>query len=303
MSVLATIAIMAASVSHMGAGERFKDCSDCPEMVVIPAGAFQMGRVGGEEGRPEGPVHLVTIQPFALASLETTVADFARFVEATGHQAIGDCRSWDDDRKTVDYRAGASWRNPTTIRASEPQEPVGCVSWEDAQAYARWMSARTGQSYRLPTEAEWEYAAHAGSAEDYAWGNDPAGACLYANVYDLSGLNPNIPWEHHQCEDGAREVAPVGSYRSNAFGLYDMTGNVWEWVEDCYRAPYPEDVPVDGTAYQVDGQCDRRSVRGGSWITATFRNRPAWRGRDPEDFRTWIFGFRLARDFHSAPAE
>lgn len=281
----------------------FRDCLDCPEMVSIPGGTFQMGDPGGEEGRPEGPVRTVSVPPFAMARLETTTRLFENFVRDTGYEAKGDCRSWDADLGTVDYRPGTTWENPDGKGKPAPQEPVVCASWEDGRAFAAWLSDETGHAYRLPTEAEWEYAAYAGANTDYYWAGGPEKGCADANTYDLDGLDASIPWPHAECHDGFAKMAPVGSYRPNAFGLYDMTGNVWEWVEDCYIAPYPAASPDDGTAYQVEGDCARRSVRGGSWITTTFRNRPAWRGRDPEDFRTWIFGFRVARDLSSSELE
>jgi formylglycine-generating enzyme required for sulfatase activity len=180
-----------------------------------------------------------------------------------------------------------------------PHQPVGCVSWLDAKAYVEWLVSKTGQAYRLPSEAEWEYAARAGRPETlYAWGDDPDEACKHGNVLDRygSGSDPRRLSVAADCYDDWAQVAPVKQFSPNPFGLYDMTGNVWEWVEDCYRMPYPDDAPIDGSAYQVDGACDRRSTRGGSWVTGIERQRPTFRGRDPETLTTWIFGFRIARD-------
>ena len=193
-------------------------------------------------------------------------------------------------------RSGTGWRNPDGKGAPAAQHPVVCVSWTDAASFAVWLSAKTGQSYRLPTEAEWEYAAFAGGSGEYYWRGGSENGCDDANTYDRTGRDASISWPYSDCADGFAGVAQVGSFRPNAFGLHDMTGNVWEWVEDCYAAPYPANAPVNGRAFQVGGKCDKRAVRGGSWITTTFRNRPTWRGRDPEDLRSWIFGFRIARD-------
>jgi len=296
MLMLALALVSGAQTAEERTWTVIRDCADCPELVVIDGGDFEMGAEGGEEGRPEGPIRSVNVPPFAMARHEITFALFSAFVDETGHQTPGDCRSWDPERTTVDYRSGSSWRNPTTLREPKPAEPVVCVSWEDGKAFTAWLLRTTGHSYRLPTEAEWEYSAYAGATGDYYWKGGPDNGCADSNTYDVSGLMESNPWPHAECSDGFAEVAPVGSFRANPFGLYDMTGNVWEWAEDCYVAPYPDTVPTDGSAYQVGEQCEKRAVRGGSWITMPFRNRPVWRGRDPENFRSWIFGFRVARD-------
>jgi formylglycine-generating enzyme required for sulfatase activity len=296
------------------AGSRFADCAElCPEMVVVPPGRFRMGSTGGEEGRPEWPIHEVRIAySFAVGKREVSNAEYARFIAESGHPVSRGCRSYDKQSATVSVKPEATFRNPGDgAGGGAANMPVVCVSWTDAKAYTAWLSRKTGQNYRLLSEAEWEYAARAGSRADYAWGMRAQHGCRIANVLDQAaavagtmpafqtskaGDAPNLA----DCNDGFAGAAPVGSLRANVFGLHDMTGNVWEWVEDCYVAPYPANVPTDGSAYQVEGPCPRRSVRGGSWITVPFRNRPAWRGRDPEDLVTWIFGFRVARDL---PAE
>ncbi|WP_439534214.1 formylglycine-generating enzyme family protein [Polymorphobacter sp.] len=302
-AALALIALLA--LAPAGAADTVSlgaECAGCPQMMVIPAGSFLMGAEGGEEGRPEGPVHPVTIKRrFALAIHEVTQAQYGAFITATGHVSGNDCRSWDPQAKTVQDRPGADWRKPGVGGATQGDHPVSCVSWLDAKAYTGWLSRVTGKQYRLPTEAEWEYAARAGSTAAYPWGDDPDAACGHANLYDLDGQQPSISWPHVDCRDGFAGVAPVGSVQPNGFGLHDMAGNVWEWTEDCYVAPFAVDVPTDGSAYQLSGPCPRRAVRGGSWITQADRNRTAWRGRDPEGFVSWIFGFRVARDL--TPAE
>lgn len=290
------------------AGTRFNDCgADCPDMIAIAPGTFTMGADAGEEGRPEGPVHQVTIQrPFALGVYEVTNAQYSRFIAETGHVPSKGCRSLVGGK--VEIVADGDYRNPGMgAGKGAPNIPVVCVSWRDAKAYAAWLSKKTGQAYRLPTESEWEYAARAGKPGEYYWGNSIDDACTHANIYDQDGAKGGavpvfstaegaVTVPHAQCSDGHAEVAPVGRYKPNPFGLYDMTGNVWEWTQDCYFAPYPAAVPTDGTSYEVSGDCPRRAVRGGSWMSAPFRNRTSWRGRDPEDLVTWIFGFRVARD-------
>jgi formylglycine-generating enzyme required for sulfatase activity len=162
-------------------------------------------------------------------------------------------------------------------------------------AYVTWLAGKTGKPYRLLSEAEWEYAADAGSTATYPWGENPEEACRYGNVYDLSAAkNNDSPLIPVNCDDGYPGIAPVGSYPPNAFGLQDMVGNIWEWAADCYRMPYPAE-PVDGSALDVP-DCDRRAVRSGSWITGVERQRPTFRGRDPIDRVSQVFGFRVARD-------
>jgi formylglycine-generating enzyme required for sulfatase activity len=297
VSVLVAFALLLGACSATRqAGSSFSDCEGCPEMVVIPPGRFHMGFEGGEEGRPEGPVRRVRIpRPFALGRFEVTQAEFARFVADTGRVMPGGCRIWDG--REWQYPASAGWTNPGYGRLPLDDEPVVCVTWRDARDYARWLAARTGQPYRLPTEAEWEYAARAGTTGDWYWGGAPDAACRHGNVYDRSGERVNgFRWEPFDCDDGYGQVAPVGRFAPNAFGIHDILGNVWEWTADCYVGPYAPDAPVDGSAYEVAGDCGRRTVRGGSWITRPGRQRVSFRGRDPEDARFSFFGFRVARD-------
>jgi formylglycine-generating enzyme required for sulfatase activity len=310
LSLAVMMAASPAFAKSPRAGSRFVDCKEyCPEMVVVPPGVFQMGGSGGEEGRPEGPVRAVRIgYSFAVGRREISNAEYARFINDSGHPVSRECRSYDRTANTVSVKPENTFRNPGDgAGAGAPNMPAVCVSWTDAKAYTTWLSRKTGHAYRLLSEAEWEYAASAGSSATYPWGDDAKNGCRYANTLDqnaervgtlpaFSTAKPGEALQTAGCDDGFAGAAPVGSLRPNAFGLYDMTGNVWEWVEDCYVAPYATDAPSDGRANQVAGPCPRRSVRGGSWITVPFRNRPAWRGRDPEDLVTWIFGFRVARD-------
>lgn len=308
MLVLSTSAALARPAKVIAPGTRFNDCgADCPDMIVIPAGTFAMGAEAGEDGRPEGPIRKVAIKrPFALGVFEVTNAQYSRFIADTGHVPSKGCRSLVGGK--VDVVPSADYLHPGAgAGEGSATKPVVCVSWRDATAYTAWLSKKTGQFYRLPTEAEWEYAGRAGKPGEYYWGQSIDTGCAHANVYDKDGANggaipvfsavngaPAVPFA--QCSDGHAGAAPVGSYAANAFGLFDMTGNVWEWTQDCYFAPYPAAAPTDGTAYEVAGECPRRAVRGGSWMSAPFRNRVSWRGRDPENLVTWIFGFRVARD-------
>jgi formylglycine-generating enzyme required for sulfatase activity len=277
----------------------FRDCADCPELVVVAPGKFTMGFNGGEEDRPEGPTRTVTIRrAFALGRLEVTQWQYAAFVAATGHDSGAGCQGplRNGESGNWSWYEDADWRRlPANAPVPRAMDPVVCISWRDARAYVEWLSRRTGQRYRLPTEAEWEFAARAGATTQYPWGEAESGACSQANVYDQSGRDPARRTPFASCDDGQPRVAPAGSLAPNAWGLHDMIGNVWEWTQDCYVAPYPRR-PVNGDAFELRGECALRAVRGGSWRTSMFRQRSSWRGRDPEDRKSDIFGFRVARD-------
>ena len=175
------------------------------------------------------------------------------------------------------------------------------MSWDDAKAYAAWMARRTGKAYRLPTEAEWEYAARSESTGPRPWGFNADNACGHANVLDQTFVRVVPPgkgkeWNNdfvHQCDDGVAYTAQVGRYRANAFGLHDMMGNVWEWVEDCYNESYAG-APEDGTAW-LAGDCGRRVNRGGGWDFDPRGVRSADRFGVTTDLRSLVLGIRLAR--------
>lgn len=287
--------------AQTGPGATFQDCETCPEMVVIPPGSFTMGSERGErvfdDIRPEGPVHTRTIRSaFGLGKFEVTNEQFAAFIDATGYRPSSACTKW---RGEV-VMFGGDWMDPDYGRPPQAEEPVVCVSWHDAKAYTLWLSGKTGEKYRLPSEAEWEYAAKAGSAATWPWGEDDRQACAYGNVFDQQGPTSTYAqeyasWDPLNCDDGYARVAPIGAFPPNAFGVHDMGGNVWEWAEDCSLRFYDEN-DVDERPNQVQGLCERRSVKGGSWLTRISRHRPAFRGRDPETLASHIFGFRVARD-------
>ena len=281
------------AASAPGPGPVFRDCNDCPDMVVVPAGRFAMGAEAGEEGSPEGPVRNVTIsRPFALGRYEITQRQFAAFIADTGYLMRGGCEipeggEW---RRPAD----ADWTNPGYGRVPFEDEPAACISWLDADAYVRWLADRTGLPYRLPTEAEWEYAARSGAAGEYWWGAMDA-ACRHANVHDEAGAAAHASGrEPFPCNDGFAQAAPVGSFAANAWGLHDMSGNVWEWTADCYVAPYPS-APVDGDAVTAEA-CEKRAVRGGGWITGPGLQRLSFRGRYTPETLISHFGLRVARD-------
>jgi formylglycine-generating enzyme required for sulfatase activity len=265
-------------------------------MVVIPAGSFRMGSPDSEQGRDsdEGPVHTVRIdEPFALARREVSVGQFRAFVEATGYRTEaekgGGCYVWDGSQWGKDSKR--NWRSPGFEQGED--HPVVCVSWNDARAYVGWLGKETGQTYRLPSEAEWEYAARAGTTTARFWVDSPDAACRYANVADRAAKKKNPDWTIHDCDDGFVYTAPVGSFEANAFGLRDMLGNAGEWTEDCWNDSY-KGAPADGRAW-VKGDCGRRVVRGGSWSYVPDYVRSANRFRFVTEFRYYFLGFRPAR--------
>ena len=195
---------------------------------------------------------------------------------------------------------GGNWRDPDYGRPPRDDEPVVCVSWFDAKAYTVWLSGKTGERYRLPSEAEWEYVARDGTQSTWSWGENSDLACRTGNVFDRQGASSDYAkahssWDPVDCDDGFQGVAPVGSFPANSFGLHDLGGNVWEWNEDCSVRFYQKE-SVDESPWQTEGPCDERSIKGGSWGSMISRHRPAFRGRDPEPLASHMFGFRVARD-------
>ena len=248
-------------------GSTLRDCTQCPEMVVVPAGAYRMGSPADETDRDidEGPVHRVTIgEPFAAGRFEVT------FAQWDACHAAGGCAHRPDDQ---------GW--------GRGNRPVVDVSWHDAQEYVRWLSDETGQSYRLLSESEWEYIARAGTSTRYWWGD-----AIGHNRANCGGCGS--PWD-------ARQTAPVGSFSPNAFGLHDVHGNVWEWVQDCAFHFY-YGAPNDGSAWESQ-TCESRRIRGGSWNTLPRYLRTANRGSLTPQHRVFVrtsveepvVGIRVAR--------
>jgi formylglycine-generating enzyme required for sulfatase activity len=231
------------------AGSVFRDCPACPELVVIPAGRFRMGSSASEDERleNEGPSHVVAVPSLALGVYEVTVAEFAAYAAQTRVAATG-CVAWDGTAWAFDR--AKSWRSPWF--AQTPQDPVVCVSWEEAQGFVKWLSTRTGQRYRLPSEAEWEYAARAGTTTRRYWGDAASGVCSYANFADETAKRTLGRTTVHPCADEFVYTAPVGRFRGNAFGLYDMLGNAYEWTQDCWHDDYTG-APADGSAWTTGG--------------------------------------------------
>ncbi len=303
-TVAALAALIFSGVQAQGsAAQSFRDCPSCPEMMAIPPGAFTMGVAAGEEeregvdsmlrGRSAPQVRVTIGYGFAMGRYEVTRGEFQAFVQATGRRmgelcyAPGPTGRWDRIQ-------GRSWQNPGF--AQTDRHPVLCVTFGDATDYAAWLSRTTGKRYRLPSEAEWEYAARAGTTQARPW-SDSRDACRHANVADLAyaGNLPNAGDlnRYFQCNDRHAQTAPVGQFQANAFGLHDMLGNVSEWMLDCF-APSHAGVPADGSP-RTGGDCRQRVLRGGNWNAFPAYVRLGYRNSDPVDDRAVLVGFRVVR--------
>lgn len=276
-----------------------------PSMVTVKGGEFAMGSTANpkDENYPVSePVHTVHIKSFRLARYETTVGQFRQFVEATGYKTDGDCwklaaNDWGMESGKAEWNAAAY--------APSAYHPVMCVSWDDAHAYLQWLSKQTGRHYRLPSEAEWEYAARAGSSARYPFGDDAAALCQHANVYDRSGKAAITPLTGKSraevaCDDHAGLTTVVGMYQANANGLYDMLGNVGELVEDCQHLSYAG-AGKDGSAWTTDCELFHGSKmvihRGGSYNSGPTGASPTFRSHTGTDNRSSVAeGFRIAED-------
>ncbi|MEY4878731.1 MAG: hypothetical protein RJB62_199 [Pseudomonadota bacterium] len=247
-------------------GSTFSDCENCPVMVVVPAGSFTMGTPSGERYRGAEPEHPVTIaKPFAVGKFEVTFAEWDACV------ADGGCEGYAPDDQ--------GW--------GRGNQPVIQVNWNDAQTYITWLSAKSGHAYRLLSETEWEYAARAGTQTPFSFGETITSDD--ANYDATTGYNGGPTGEFRE------RTMPVGSYKPNAFGLYDMHGNVWEWVEDCWNDDYTATMPADGSAW-LEGDCSGRIMRGGSWEDYSGDVRAGARVASGVDEHFWSDGFRVARD-------
>jgi formylglycine-generating enzyme required for sulfatase activity len=252
--------------------DTIRDCANCPELVLVPAGSFTMGATLGEEdaenvpsefrgwARPRHAVHIAA--PFYLGLHHVTRGEFSAFVKQSGRE-INDCRGV------------PSWRAPGFPQTDD--DPVVCVSADDADAYVRWLSRTTGKNYHLPSEAEWEYAARAGTEGVRYWRDDKAGPCRHAAT-GLCGLTGTVP---------------VGRYPANAFGLQEMLGEAWQWTADCWHDSYA-DAPADGSPWRT-GNCALRVVRGGAWSASAWVLRAAGRDANRTTYRASDVGFRVAR--------
>ena len=293
----------------------FRDCPECPVMIKIPPGQFIMGSklTDAESQGDEVPEHTVRIDyAFAIAKYEVSVKEYQSFITETGTTINKGCytritiptMNYPDEgfkEKTAakDGSAGSSdwtedpdkyWKNPGF--SQEDNHPIVCVDWNDAVAYTSWLSQKKGKIYRLPTEAEWEYSARAGTKTSRYW-NEDEDFCQYANVADITLRKTYPDWKGVNCEDESAYTAIKGSFKPNAFGLYDILGNVNEWVDDCWIDTYLE-TPIDGSSW-LEGKCSRKTVRGGSWFDGPRILRSANRYGYYKSGKNYTLGFRVAR--------
>jgi formylglycine-generating enzyme required for sulfatase activity/dienelactone hydrolase len=288
----ASVTAPTAATSGRVPGTVFRDCPDCPEMVVLPAGTFTMGSSPSEKSwavshgatadavSDESPQHSVSLRSFALGKYDVTRGEYAAFVREAGYSAGDGCGH---DGEKWNKQAGVTWEKPGFSQTQ--RDPVVCVSWQDARAYVSWLNGKVRRQgstsgdgpYRLPSESEWEYAARAGTTTRLWWNDDDASAADHA-------------W--YKANSGG-QTHPVGLKTANPFGLYDMAGNVWQWTQDCYVDSYAN-APTDGGAVEVGDSC-MRVDRGGSWYYPSWLLRSATRERNPFDYRDLIMGFRVAR--------
>ncbi len=289
-------------------GTKFRECPHCPTMVVVPPGVFTMGSPSEEAGRftNEGPQHAVTVgRPFAMSVYDVTVGEYRRFAKASGRVVANDCRIYDPSfiEPQLVRVQGKNWTRPNF--AQTDRDPVVCVAFDDARAYVGWLNGMVGRHgpghkdgtgpYRLPSEAEWEYAARAGSLTPFYWGS----------VMRRSDANygPDEPAFAPVAKGPDRwgYTSPVGSFPANPFGLYDMAGNVWQFTADCWSATY-DGAPVDGSPRAGD-KCGERAVRGGSWFKPPAGERSAKRGEGTvSDLKgSSEIGFRVVRDLNDGP--
>jgi len=272
-------------------GEVFRDCPTCPLMKAVRPGKFAQGAAPDDAPPPSSalPAHPVAIRyPFGMGVYEVTVREYKEFVEATDRKSAG-CSTYDG---TWQANSELNWNNVGFTQTAT--HPVTCVSWRDARDYAAWLSRKTNQRYRLPSDSEWEYAARGGDVSARPWGAEPKEACAHANIADETAAQRYPGWKVQPCSDGYVYTAPVGSFKANAFGFYDMLGNVFEWVQDCWHADY-QHAPADGSAW-MDGDCTQHDLRGGSWFTSPALVSTAARNRFEETYRSNSVGFRLVRE-------
>lgn len=292
-TTLSAVAILIST--NVFAGQTYYE----PPTVSIPAGEFYMGSDRGRDN--EKPVRKVSVPAFQMAKYEVTLAEYRKFIEDTNYQSGKECMHRIGSRWFGSGEKDGDWQN--NIYAENEFHPVVCISRTDAVNYTKWLSEKSGKNYRLPTEAEWEYAARAGTQTRYAYGDekDSSKACKFGNVSDLhanqlSGKLYDAPYGSNYtiqpCNDGEVIISVVGLYQPNQFGVYDMIGNVVERLEDCYQENY-ENAPVDGSAVTKEN-CDTYVARGGSWHWEAFTS--SQRMRMSETFLAALEGFRIVLD-------
>ncbi|MFL9865194.1 formylglycine-generating enzyme family protein [Paraburkholderia fungorum] len=266
---------------------------------MLQSGSYSMGATTeeflGAKGYQsmysyESPQHQVSVKSFAISKFSVTKHQFSFFAKETGFSGKG-CKIFKGYGWVFD--ADADWQNPGFKQTD--QDPVVCVSWDDAQKFIAWINSKIStaklKSYRLPTEEEWEYAARAGTTTPMYWGSDRTQQCAYENARDLSEEKAGPDGPHVNCDDGYAHTAPVGSFKSNPWGLFDMLGNAYQWVSDCSHIGYHDSLPAPPAVGAPD--CRMKVVRGASWVTVPFGVRSASRLAFKTSVRESTLGFRL----------
>ena len=310
---LVWLVLAAGSFVHATEPPSFRDCTDCPELVAIPPGSFVMGADIEEPRRlslpefwatREQPKHEVTIRhSFALGKYEVSRSEFARFFAATGYSPAPGC--WHFVGTEWLFDESRSWRDAKI--GETDAHPVTCVNWHDASAYLAWLSDITGKNYRLTSEAEWEYAARAGTTTAYWFGDDAGDICKFVNLGDLTTqemfrwnetrikYDKMSDWKGQPCRDGFPTLAPVEATVANPFGIHGMLGNANEWVEDCWSDDH-RGAPNDQKPRKIGIDCGLRVMRGQGWTAIAAGTRAAFRLKMNATDRRFTFGFRVARD-------
>jgi sulfatase modifying factor 1 len=263
------ILLLFAYVQAAHAETSYTEPSTGMEFISIKGGCYQMGDSSGGGDPSERPVHEVCVTNFSIGKFEVTNAQYRKF--------------------KPQHDSGS----PQKSSLNDDNQPVVNVSWEDAVMFAEWLSRKSGQTFRLPTETEWEYAARAGSSKSRFWGNNPEEACTYANVADRTAKKQRGKWTTFTCDDGYAVAAPVGSFKPNGYGLHDVLGNVWEWCQDTYNSEAYTKLPKDNPVYEGSGEY--RSMRGGGWSNGPRGTLSAHRVGLSPDFGHHALGFRLVK--------
>ena len=283
-----------------------RDCRACPDLVAVPAGSALLGSTAQERGAAgivplfgdrEKPQYRVTfVSGFLIGRTEVTRGQYRDFVLATGHPTAPTCGIHDAPSDSWGPQPGYNWTRPGF--AQNDNHPAVCISYDDARAYTAWLSRKTGKAYRLPSDAEWEYASRGGTQTAWYWGNAPEAGCARANLLSAGTIavlgSPKSTSDRLVCANPRSFTVPVASYSPNQFGLFDMAGNAFEWVADCNN-PDNSDAHPDGTA-RTTGDCDKHYLKGGAFHTPFWLTRSAVRGAPiPADLHMFAVGFRIAR--------
>ena len=281
------------SIAMLSAGSAFADIKTVEvegavfAFSLIPSGQFIMGDASGQ--KDERPLREVDVSTFYLQTTEVTLEQYSKYKAASQLSDTKGC--WYFKNKWR-FSEELSWSDPGYEQ--EENHPVVCISWLDVQGFVHWLNSRSPYHFRLPSEAEWEYAARAFSTSTYYWGDEPEVLCIHSNAADNQTLKQFPTFKTNDCDDGYLATSPVGHYLPNPFGLYDIYGNAWEWTQDCWNASY-EQAPNDGTAW-LTGACEKRVYRGGGWGDTPRFARSSLRNLANKDERRDDVGFRLVME-------